>query len=132
MAARISGRRLRIIKALASFRSGAASVRHVRVTDAHPVRMNGPHPNGRNRACMTRRRSIAGWTLIVLASLLALVSALTGLAKQQLLATYKSTRTSARVLAADEIRATLSTRLVSLLNQRVAVQAQLEQKPTAQ
>ena len=77
---------------------------------------------------MTRRRSIAVWTLIVLASLLALVSALTVWSRQQLLDTDKFTSSSAKLLADDQVRATLSTRLVDLLNQRVDVQAQLEQK----
>ena len=77
---------------------------------------------------MTRRRSVAVWALIVLASLLALVSALTVWSKQQLLDTDKFTSSSAKLLANDEIRATLSNRLVDLLNQRVDVQAQLEEK----
>ena len=77
---------------------------------------------------MTRRRSIAVWTLIVLASLLALVSALTVWSKQQLLDTDKFTSSSAKLLANDDVRATLSNRLVDLLNQRVDVQAQLEEK----
>jgi hypothetical protein len=41
---------------------------------------------------MTRRRSVVIWTLIALASLLALVSALTVWSKQQLLDTDKFTR----------------------------------------
>lgn len=77
---------------------------------------------------MTRRRSVAIWALIVLASLLALVSALTVWSKQQLLDTDKFTSSSAKLLANDEIRATLSNRLVDLLNQRVDVQAQLEEQ----
>ncbi len=77
---------------------------------------------------MTRRRSVAVWALIVLASLLALVSALTVWSRQQLLDTDKFTSSSAKLLANDEIRTTLSTRLVDLLNQRVDVQAQLEEK----
>jgi hypothetical protein len=77
---------------------------------------------------MTLRRSIAVWTLIVLASLLALVSALTVWSKQQLLDTDKFTSSSAKLLANDEIRATLSARLVDLLNERVDVESQLEQK----
>lgn len=77
---------------------------------------------------MTRRRSFAIWALIVLASLLALVSALTVWSKQQLLDTNKFTSSSAKLLANDDIRATLSTRLVDLLNERVDVQAQLEEK----
>jgi hypothetical protein len=76
---------------------------------------------------MTRRRSVAVWTLIVLASILALVSSLTVWSKQQLLDTDKFTSSSAKLLANDEIRTTLSNRLVDLLNQRVDVKSQLEQ-----
>jgi hypothetical protein len=83
---------------------------------------------------MTRRRSVAIWTLIVLASLLALVSSLTVWSKQQLLDTDKFTSSSAKMLANDEIRATLSSRLVDALNQRIDVQSQLEEQlpPRAQ
>jgi hypothetical protein len=77
---------------------------------------------------MTRRRSVAIWTLIGLASLLALVSALTVWSKQQLLDTDKFTSSSAKLLANDEIRATLSSRIVDQLNQRIDVQSQLEEK----
>jgi hypothetical protein len=77
---------------------------------------------------MTRRRSVAVWTLIVLASLLALVSSLTVWSRQQLLDTDKFTSSSAKLLANDEIRAALSSRLVDELEQRVDVQAQLAQK----
>jgi hypothetical protein len=76
---------------------------------------------------MTRRRSVAIWTLIGLASLLALVSALTVWSKQQLLDTDKFTSSSAKLLANDEIRATLSSRIVDQLNQRIDVQSQLEE-----
>src|SRR5690349_5716460 len=124
----MSGRRLRIIKALASSGFDGESVRCARVTGAHPVRMNGPHPVERKGGCMTRRRSVAVWTLIVLASLLALVSSLTVWSRQQLLDTDKFTSSSAKLLANPEIRATLSNRLVDLLNQRVDVQSQLEEK----
>lgn len=77
---------------------------------------------------MTRRRSALVWTLIVLAGLLALVSSLTVWSRQQLLDTDKFTSSSAKLLANDQIRATLSTRLVDMLNQRVDVQSQLEEK----
>jgi hypothetical protein len=75
---------------------------------------------------MTRRRSALVWTLIVLAGVLALVSSLTVWSRQQLLNTDKFTSSSAKLLANDQIRATLSTRLVDALNQRVDVQSQLE------
>jgi hypothetical protein len=77
---------------------------------------------------MTLRRSIAVWTLIVLASLLALVASLTVWSKQQLLNTDKFTSSSAKLLANDQIRTTVSNRLVDLLNQRIDVEAQLEEK----
>jgi hypothetical protein len=82
----------------------------------------------------TRRRSVLVWTLVVLATILALVGSLTVWSKQQLLNTDKFTSSSAKLLANDEIRATLSTRLVDLLSQRVDVKAQLEQQlpPRAQ
>jgi hypothetical protein len=77
---------------------------------------------------MTRRRAFAVWALIVLASILTLVSALTVWSRQQLLNTDKFTSSSAKLLANDQIRATLSSRLVDFLEQRVDVEAQLEQK----
>ncbi len=77
---------------------------------------------------MTRRRSALVWTLIVLAGVLALVSSLTVWSRQQLLNTDKFTSSSAKLLANDQIRTTLSTRLVDALNQRIDVQSQLEQK----
>ena len=75
---------------------------------------------------MTRRRSFLVWTLIILAGLLALVSSLTVWSREQLLNTDKFTSSSAKLLANPEIRATLSTRLVDALSQRVDVQSQLE------
>jgi hypothetical protein len=63
--------------------------------------MNEPHPGGRDPRAVTRRRSVAIWTLIVLASLIALVSALTVWSKQQLLDTDKFTSSSAKMLAND-------------------------------
>ena len=89
--------------------------------------MNDPHPGGRDSRTVTRRRSAAIWTLIGLASLLALVSALTVWSKQQLLDTDKFTSSSAKLLANDQIRATLSSRIVDQLNQRIDVQSQLEE-----
>jgi hypothetical protein len=77
---------------------------------------------------MTRRRSVAVWALVVLASILALVSALTVWSRQQLLDTDKFTSSSAKLLANDEIRATLSSRLVDELNQRIDIRSQLEER----
>jgi hypothetical protein len=77
---------------------------------------------------MTRRRAVLVWALIVVASLLALVSTLTVWSRQQLLDTDKFTSSSAKLLANDQIRATLSSRLADALNQRVDFQSQLEEK----
>ena len=68
------------------------------------------------------------WILIVLASVLTLVASLTVWSKRQLLNTDKFTSSSAKLLANDEIRATLSTRLVELLDQRVDLKSQLQQQ----
>jgi hypothetical protein len=76
----------------------------------------------------TRRRSVLVWVLIVLASVLTLVASLTVWSKRQLLDTDKFTSSSAKLLANDEIRATLSTRLVELLDQRVDLKGQLQQQ----
>ena len=77
---------------------------------------------------MTRRRSVAVWTLLVLATLLMLVASLTVWSKRQLLNTDKFTNSSAKLLANDEIRAAVSSRLVDLLNQRVDLTAQLQER----
>jgi hypothetical protein len=90
--------------------------------------MNTHHPRRRDRLSVSRRRSVLVWALIVLASLLALVSALTVWSKQQLLDTDKFTSSSAKLLANDDIRTTLSSRLVDLLEQRIDVQSELEAK----
>src|SRR5262249_22764793 len=77
---------------------------------------------------MTRRRKVVVWTLIILAGLLALVSSLTVWSRQQLLNTDRFTSSATKVLANDQVRAALSTRLVDALNQRIDVQSQLEEK----
>jgi hypothetical protein len=76
----------------------------------------------------SRRRSVLVWALIVVASLLTLVASLTIWSKRQLLNTDKFTSSSAKLLANDEIRAALSSRLVDLLDQRVDLTSQLEEK----
>jgi hypothetical protein len=82
----------------------------------------------------TRRRSAVVWTLVVLATVLALVASLTVWSKQQLLNTDKFVSSSSKLLANDEIRGTLSTRLVELLNQRIDLRAEVQQQlpPRAQ
>jgi hypothetical protein len=76
----------------------------------------------------TRRRSVLVWFLLVLASLLTLVASLTIWSKRQLLNTDKFTSSSVQLLANDQVRATLSSRLVELLNQRVDLKTQLQQR----
>ena len=76
----------------------------------------------------SRRRSVLVWALIVVASLLTLVASLTIWSKRQLLDTDKFTSSSAKLLANDEIRATLSSRLVDLLNERVDLTSQLQEQ----
>lgn len=77
---------------------------------------------------MTRRRSVAVWTLLVVASLLLLVASLTVWSKRQLLNTDKFTNSSAKLLANDEVRTALSARLIDLLNQRIDLRSQLEER----
>jgi Short C-terminal domain len=77
---------------------------------------------------MTRRRSVLVWSLLVLASLLLLISSLTVWSKRQLLNTDNFTKSSAKLLANDEIRVALSARLIDLFNQRVDLTDQLEER----
>jgi hypothetical protein len=68
------------------------------------------------------------WIIVGLATLLLLVASLTVWSKRQLLNTDKFTSSSVKLLANDEIRGTLSARLVDLLSQRVDVESQLEEQ----
>src|SRR5215475_3811951 len=77
---------------------------------------------------ISRRRSAAIWTLLVLSTLLLLVASMTVWSKRQLLNTDKFTSSATKVLSNDEIRATLSSRLVTLFGDRVDLQSQLEQR----
>jgi len=77
---------------------------------------------------VTKRRMVLVWTIVGLATLLLLVSSLTIWSKRQLLNTDKFTSSAVKLLANDEIRATLSSRLVELLNQRVDLETQLEEQ----
>jgi hypothetical protein len=77
---------------------------------------------------MSRRRSAVVWALIVLATLLLLVSSMTVWSKRQLLNTDKFTSSAGQLLADDQIRTTLASRLVDLFGQRVDLQSQLEQR----
>jgi hypothetical protein len=76
----------------------------------------------------TRRRSAVVWTLIVVATLLTLVASLTVWSKRQLLNTDKFTSSAVKLLGNDEIRGALSSRLVDLLNQRVDLTSQLQER----
>jgi hypothetical protein len=77
---------------------------------------------------MTRRRSAVVWTLLVGATLLALIASLTVWSKRQLLNTDNFTRSSSKLLANDDIRSALSSRLVNLLDERVDLTSQLEER----
>jgi hypothetical protein len=77
---------------------------------------------------MSRRRSWLVWGLVVLATLLLLVSSMTVWTKRQLLDTDAWTDSASQLLADDQIRGLLASRIADLLNQRIDVQAQLEQR----
>lgn len=77
---------------------------------------------------MSKGRSIAVWALVVVATLLLFVSAMTVWTKRQLLDNDAWTSSSAKLLADDEIRATISARVVDLLYQQVDVSAQLQER----
>lgn len=83
---------------------------------------------------MSRRRSWLVWGLVVLATILLLVSSMTVWTKRQLLDTDAWTDSASQLLANDQVRGLLASRLADLLNQRVDVQAQLEERlpPRAQ
>jgi hypothetical protein len=73
-------------------------------------------------------RSIAVWALVVVATLLLFVSSMTVWTKRQLLDNEAWTNSSAKLLANDQIRATIANRVVDLLYQRVDVSQQLQQQ----
>src|SRR6266480_4281033 len=135
MAARISGRLRRIITRVPSFRF-RPSFGAPGVTSAHPPRVKAAHPESGNAGSMapakarvmSRRRSAAVWTLLVLATLLLLVASMTVWSKRQLLNSDKFTNSASKVLANDEIRTTLASRLVTVFGQRVDLTSQLEQR----
>jgi hypothetical protein len=83
---------------------------------------------------MTRGRSWLVWGLVVLATVLLLVTSMTVFTKRQLLNTDAWTDSASQLLANDQIRTLLSSRIADLLNQRVDLQAQLEERlpPRAQ
>ena len=75
---------------------------------------------------MSRRRAWLVWGLIVLATLITLVSSLTIWSKRQLLSTDNWTKSSARLLQNDDIRAAVSTKLVDVTFNQTNAAAQLE------
>jgi hypothetical protein len=81
-----------------------------------------------------RGRSWLVWSLVVLSTVLLLVASMTVWTKRQLLNTDAWTDSASQLLADDQIRGLLSSRIADLLNQRVDVQAQLEERlpPRAQ
>jgi hypothetical protein len=83
---------------------------------------------------MSRRRSWLVWGMVVLATILLLVSSMTVWTKRQLLNTDAWTNSASELLANDQVRGLLSSRLADLLNERVDIQAQLEERlpPRAQ
>jgi hypothetical protein len=83
---------------------------------------------------MSRARSWLVWGLVVLSTVLLLVASMTVWTKRQLLNTDAWTDSASQLLADDQIRGLLSSRIADLLNQRVDVQAQLEERlpPRAQ
>lgn len=77
---------------------------------------------------MTKRRSTVVWALLALSTVILLVASMTVWSKRQLLDTDNFTESSGKLLANDEIRTALSTRLVDLLDQRVDLTSQLRQR----
>jgi hypothetical protein len=75
---------------------------------------------------MSRKRAWLVWGLIVLATLITLISSLTIWSKRQLLSTDNWTKSSARLLQNDDIRAALSTKLVEVTFDRSNAAAQVE------
>jgi hypothetical protein len=81
---------------------------------------------------MSKRRSIAVWTLIGVATLLTLITSLTVWTKRQLLDTDNWTHTSAQLLANPEIRSALSLRINDAIFQQVDLDAALRKNLPAQ
>lgn len=75
---------------------------------------------------MSRKRAWLVWGLIVLATLITLISSLTIWSKRQLLSTDNWTKSSARLLQNDDIRAAISTKLVEVTFNRSNASAQLQ------
>ena len=77
---------------------------------------HAPTPSRAEPERLTRKRAIAVWMLVVVASILLLPSSLTGWVKRQALDTDAWTNASGQMLANDEIREQLSIYLVDTLS----------------
>jgi len=75
---------------------------------------------------LSRKRAIAVWSLVVLATLLLLISSLTVWVKRQALDTDAWTKASGQLLADDEVRGALSIYLVNTLYSNVDVTARVK------
>jgi hypothetical protein len=86
-----------------------------------------PAPSRGESAPLTRKRAIAVWTLVVVASILILLSSLTIWVKRQALDTNAWTDASGQMLANDEIRQQLSIYLVDTLFSSADATAKIQQ-----
>jgi hypothetical protein len=86
-----------------------------------------PAPSRGESPPLTRKRAIAVWTLVVVASILILVSSLTIWVKRQALDTNAWTDASGQMLANDEIRQQLSIYLVDTLFSSADATARIQQ-----
>jgi hypothetical protein len=86
-----------------------------------------PAPVRGESAPLTRKRAIAVWTLVVVASILILLSSLTIWVKRQALDTNAWTDASGQMLANDEIRQQLSIYLVDTLFSSADATAKIQQ-----
>jgi len=86
-----------------------------------------PAPSRGESAPLTRKRAIAVWTLLVVASILILFSSLTIWVKRQALDTNAWTNASGQMLANDEIRQQLSIYLVDTLFSSADATAKIQQ-----
>jgi hypothetical protein len=84
-------------------------------------------PSGTKPGPLSRRRAIAVWTLVVVASILMLFASLTIWVKRQALDTDAWTNASGQMLADDEIRGQLSLYLVDSLFSSADATAKIQQ-----
>jgi hypothetical protein len=84
-------------------------------------------PSGTKPGPLSRRRAIAVWTLVVVASILMLFASLTIWVKRQALDTDAWTNASGQMLANDEIRGQLSLYLVDSLFSSADATAKIQQ-----